>query len=207
MIDHNQAPQVDAAPVDVANVPALSARPFDAAPSTDILDTPLAAESSADDIIMRAQASAGGHHPHYGPLVKKMLQASRPHVTEAELVRRGRTGQVINYGIHFDPAPTAAAGIYRRVEQLQIIIKAKDGKVRPFEGPPGFWGTYGAYAGNAAGDLSTSGLNKPPNSPDSTVRHGEHAFLLMRERVQRLRDKKIVAEAVKRHGLKEIREK
>jgi len=125
------------------------------------------------------------------------LQAGKPHAEEAGMRTPGKTGQAIHIKIHFAEWPTACAA-FRRIEQYQIMIKGKDG-LRPFS-PPFFWDHNGAYTSNEAGDMGGS-FKKPPNSPDSTVRPGEKALLMMRERIQRLSDKKIVAEVIRRHKI------
>jgi hypothetical protein len=196
MIHHNQIPQAATHPVDTeANVPALYAQPFDVSPSTP--DTPWAVETDA------TVSTTGQHH---SPLVDEVLKGRRPQVQpDTELIRHGKTGQVINVDIHFDALPADAVGKLRSIEQYQIMIEGKDGKVRPFS-PPFYWNTNGAYTKNVAGDMG-GGFKKPPNSPDSAVKPGEQAFLLMRDRVQRLRDKGIVAEAIKRYNIEETRQK
>ncbi len=150
--------------------------------------------------LAKASVSSGQQH---SLLLEESLKAGAPHVEQAELLRTGRTGQILGISMHFDEAPAAAVGVYQRVEQYQIGIKGRDGKLRAFE-PPFYWSHNGAYTSDRAGDVGGS-FKRPPNSPKSQIKPGEKPVLLLRERIKRLSDGKIVAEVIRRHGFKTIR--
>jgi len=154
-------------------------------------------------LVLLVPVSAFASGPHYPVLIQESLDAGRPHVEQAELIRTGRTGQILGISIHFNEAPAGAIGTYQRIEQFEIGIKSKDGKLRPFS-PPFYWNQNGAYTADRAGDMG-GGFKRPPHTPSSQIKRGEKAILLTRERIKRLSDGKIVAEVIRRHGFKVVR--
>jgi len=129
------------------------------------------------------------------------VQAGKPYVERAQMWNRGGIYQILDIKIQFGEWPPACAGL-RRVEQYQLMIKGKDGTIRPFS-PPYYWPSNGTYVSNEAGWVGGERV-VPPNSPTSIVRRGEKPLLTMRERIQRLSDKKIVAEVIKWHKIKNV---
>jgi hypothetical protein len=62
----------------------------------------------------------------------------RPRVKKAELIRTGRTGQLLLVDIHSNEIPVAAVGTYERIEQYLIaVMSATKEKATPL-GPPSF---------------------------------------------------------------------
>lgn len=192
MINHNQVPQQAVEPVAIpGDIPALTAQPFPSAP------TPVMAEGWA---ALKYPYGEPAAQASTDSVVAESMQAGRPHVVNdpperhTRILNQGKVGQIIDVSISIDAAPAEAIGKYRRLDQFQIMIKGKDGHLRPFS-PPFFWNHNGTFTSDAAGEMG-GGFRRPPNTPSSAVQPGEKALIEMRERIQRLKDKKIVDQAI-----------